>query len=130
SRDSTSARSLIAPSRVSVNPPSTTPSPMTTENAYASRVPILRFLNQFIIADVSPAVAGSIATLRIDGAPWIHHEQQAALELVGAADQLARGIAERLGRPLEGVLVNLDHVADVVDQQADRPVGRAHHDVE
>ena len=47
-------------------------------------------------------------------------------QLVGAANQLARRALERLRRALEQLFRHFQHVADLVDQQADRAVVGLH----
>ena len=58
----------------------------------------------------------------VDGALGVEDQQQPVVELVGAADQLAGdGRRACLGGASNAVLGDLEHVADLVHQQADRP---------
>jgi hypothetical protein len=69
------------------------------------------------------------AAVRAGHGPFgVEDPEQPVVEFVRAADQLARRAGERLGGPLVGRLRHRQDVADLVHQQADRPVvGLDHH---
>jgi hypothetical protein len=52
----------------------------------------------------------------------VEQQQQLAIELVDAADQVSRRPAQRRWRRLERVRADLENVADLVDQQTDDAV--------
>ena len=58
----------------------------------------------------------------VDGALRVEHEQQLLVELEDAFDELSGTSREVLRGRLEVTLVDLDHVADLVDEQRDGPV--------
>ena len=65
----------------------------------------------------------------VDGFFGVEYQQQTARQLVHAQNQFARDALQRFGRALEGLFLHFEHVADFVDEQAERAVGRAHDDV-
>src|SRR5207249_1694974 len=75
---------------------------------------------------------GEVLGLHLRGthdALGVEDQQQAPVELVGTDDQLASHAGECLRRCLEPGIVDLGHLADLVDEQAYRLLPRAHNDV-
>src|SRR5437773_2245932 len=58
----------------------------------------------------------------IDGPLRVENEEQAVFQLVGAENQFSGRSLERLGGTLEQLLRDFQHVADLIDEQADRAV--------
>ncbi len=74
-------------------------------------------------------VAPSVVLAAAWATAVIEHEQQPVLELVGALDQVPGHAVEGFRGALEGVFLGLDHVADLVHEQAHGAVVAADHDV-
>src|SRR5258708_35309892 len=96
----------------------------------AAEVPIERVLLIIGLLQVGSVVHGvaharpSFHGRRFEthGPVCVENEQEAIRQLVNSPDQLPRTGGQRFRRPLEVCLIDLDHVADLVDEQADRSV--------
>src|SRR5688572_30493685 len=81
-----------------------------------------------LLCGAGPGAAVSIPYLRGDGLLDVQGQQQLAVELEGAADEVPGLTLEGVRRGLEVAGVDVDHVGDRVDQQAHGLAVQAHDD--